>query len=1364
MASDLNSIAPLNPFAEKPEEEEKEISVDAFPVPTKQKVDLNNVGISIDLDMDEAELDNAGKELEIDAVIVPTPKDVDDREFSIVNISEQLTNRPLKEGDDVVKLKDTSKLENFESQQSLNKLLVAHWEGFDVDVEEGVTRIEDTAKGWEDANAEYSSSFARQQIESMLRYEATKPSGYQRKALEDGIVNRYNNISSALEDSSNPVRQKLATELIDAGLDINSISYVMNGSEWTPFLGTAMGVLDIPDTLESSRQMWLKGDRAKAVGFASLAAAELAASIVGAGMVIRKGKEIVTGEISQSTVDQMAQITRATQESAAETVSLASNTAANAPELQARLAEEWMQVTLGTGSNAELGVLKIDADGNQVIDFERMREAGLSVAEEVKELQDARARVLSANNDPTIKPQQADLDIIEAANERMVKSETGADTLRMDEDQSFTGLTEEVGDLVSPLVRPEKFNALVSIASEYAKNNPGAFPKDKTIIDSLFELTVANKFDVEKNQELADLLSKYGLSFDEYVLSIAGSGSEAGKILNKLSQIRKTANLSELDMVREKVRAGQQGKAMQVWRRLENMRRGAMVSQFKTAMRNLQSAGMRVPMEAVENLFDSAMYAMQQDGVKGLLKQVNPLSKTGYYTGSMAQIKYIFSQPKMASELTEFLLKRPEFEKMHDNLLNNINEYQKALGSGSDGGPAWKVTDAILKRGEGFVDIINTPNRLQEHLIRKGVFMGELERLVERHYKITTTTTGPRGEVITSTKGVDFTKALKEGKLQDFISNSSTVRGKGSPKFEELLEQATRRALDVTYAKAPDIQVFKDASNFITRNGLTPIIPFPRFMFNSMELMAQYSAGAFNPALKHIFGSKKGRPLDAKDRQNISRNITGLAAISAAYQYRQSQDADSDYKVMTGRLVEEGMGVDVTPQFPLRQMLWIGEAMKRLDPDSAKRSLFPAAQLLGRLDGDNMQGTFNDWFDPKEFMETFAGTTFRTGTGNVFIDEIAKLAGGAGTPESDQKAADAVGKAVGQYINSFLSPMRQVLDVQRMLELRPSEKMTTTRKADRPILTGSATENLYGAFKYSFNESLDQGQILTGAENANLFNPSQEFNMEARAGGIQYEDASDPKLLKNDPTNEGFTGKNLRGNPIAAFFGITMRGKKNEAAQYLQEKGFPVWKFESRTKEPDIKAAEDALMLSYMPLFLKDMKRQEAGLIKEYQKNIQLHGELTQEQYVNRQVIVEIEKQMTVYKSFARQIQGGDNTFGITLPQVKALKKRQEAVREQMETVRKDGAGINSDKYRNLQEKLKEIQLNFFDTVGRAEYLKIPKSIKVAALERWKTQVPNRKFDPNKFNDVIQLKGIVQGINAASALVPKAIKQGLMSR
>ncbi len=216
----------------------------------------------------------------------------------------------------------------------------------------------------------------------------------------------------------------------------------------------------------------------------------------------------------------------------------------------------------------------------------------------------------------------------------------------------------------------------------------------------------------------------------------------------------------------------------------------------------------------------------------------------------------------------------------------NVNEVRRNTCAGKG-----MLGDKQLSAVEDVVSLLNTPNRIQEFVIRRGVFIGELERLVKRDY------------------GIDLMEALESGKMTDLINNVGLEAGKGVPKFEELIESATKRALDVTYAKAPDINIFNETSNFLTRTGLTAITtPFPRFMFNSIELMGQYSAGAFNPAIKHALGMKKG-PLDAKDRQNISRNLSGLVAITAAYQYRISDGAPSDYKLIEGG---EDANIDTT--------------------------------------------------------------------------------------------------------------------------------------------------------------------------------------------------------------------------------------------------------------------------------------------------------------------------------------------------------------------------------------------------------------------------------------------------------------------
>jgi hypothetical protein len=200
-------------------------------------------------------------------------------------------------------------------------------------------------------------------------------------------------------------------------------------------------------------------------------------------------------------------------------------------------------------------------DGRKVMDFEAAKEHGRTVAEDVKAMQDLRAA-------------------------EFAKSSTEANAKwGVGEVEAFSGLTEEVDELVTPLLNAEKFNAIVAIASDLKKTNPSAFSKDKTIIESLFDLTTDNKIGFKDSQELADMLNKYGLSFDDYVNMVVTGGSEAGKILQKLSQIRRAGSVDDLRAMKEKLRQEGQNDILKTWRRIENLRRGGMVSMVKTAFR-----------------------------------------------------------------------------------------------------------------------------------------------------------------------------------------------------------------------------------------------------------------------------------------------------------------------------------------------------------------------------------------------------------------------------------------------------------------------------------------------------------------------------------------------------------------------------------------------------------------------------------------------------------------------------------------------------------------------------------------------------------------------------------------------------------
>jgi hypothetical protein len=131
-------------------------------------------------------------------------------------------------------------------------------------------------------------------------------------------------------------------------------------------------------------------------------------------------------------------------------------------------------------------------------------------------------------------------------------------------------------------------------------------------------------------------------------------------------------------------------------------------------------------------------------------------------------------------------------------MFNNLNEIQELTGRGKGG-----AVDNVLSGLEDVTDVLNTPNRWQEYLIRRGAFFGELERLTKREYKI------------------DLIDALQDGKLNDLLNDASSVKPEGARSFVNIVDDAVTKSLDVTYAKQPDIPVFRSTSQFITRNGLT---------------------------------------------------------------------------------------------------------------------------------------------------------------------------------------------------------------------------------------------------------------------------------------------------------------------------------------------------------------------------------------------------------------------------------------------------------------------------------------------------------------------------------------------------------------
>ena len=796
--------------------------------------------------------------------------------------------------------------------------------------------------------------------------------------------------------------------------------------------------------------------------------------------------------------------------------------------------------------NRTLNVNKMKGATAQQI--QEKKDAAKKVAEENKQISNQLIKEFEEKTGKTISTtDEAGNKKIDYNLARDVGNETAEDLVQSKGTTLFDKAKEEIlgadisenaalfgqGDtLFQPILKPDKFDGIVAVASDLKKANPQAFNNNKTIIDNLFDLTVNKK--LIAGDELIDMLNKYDISFEDYVLTVVGSGSTAGKVLNKLSQIKRARPVNEMVAMQQAATIKNQDTIRNTIMRIENIRRGGLVSQIATAARNLTSAGIRAPLEGFGNVIDTALYNLSNEGV---ISGTKSLASINNWRDSFRHMKYMFNNPKETKEVVDFILERPELEGQYKLLFDNINEIMISTGRGKGG-----IVDKVLSEGEDAVMALNIPNRWQEFLVRRGAFLGELERLVKREYKI------------------DFIDTLNQGKIRDLLNDAGNVRPAGARSFIDLVADSTQKALDVTYAKQPDIPMFRNISSFIVRNGLTVVAPFPRFMFNSMELMGQYMGGASIPLTRKIasmvtFGKVGKGKLTPKDRQRISRNLIGGATMLAAYQYRSSEDAPPDFKKLR---LDDNTEMDTTPQFPMRQFLYLGEAGRRL-----------------------VEGTFEDFFDPKEFLETFVGTNLRTGVGESIFQDLADIIS-ATDISSEEKAAKGLVAPVADYLASWFVPFAQIIETQRALGIRGLEYKDLREDPTLDALTTAKKE-----FEKPFKQ---RGFTVSPEEEAAA--PKREFVF-----------AEDKK----------------RVSPISrVLLGLNLSTRDSEEGEYLTRLGYKDFKFGSKSQVPTVQRAENKIIREALPLIVNFVKDEEDNLREEYRDaGPATKEDFTEQAYVN---------------------------------------------------------------------------------------------------------------------------------------------------
>ena len=313
-------------------------------------------------------------------------------------------------------------------------------------------------------------------------------------------------------------------------------------------------------------------------------------------------------------------------------------------------------------------------------------------------------------------------------------------------------------------------------------------------------------------------------------------------------------------------------------RDLDNIRRGLLVSQIATAMRNNTAQVGRVGMNTLVQAFDDVLNRTFNPLRKAFGKETVPVD----YTKSFGLLMNLTTNKKKAKELTEFLTKYyvNESDRLFTKYASEVADSSKSK---------------VLKSGQKIVDGLNFLNRMQEFWYRRGMFATSIKDTL-------------------ALKGIDINKVEINEDLLKHLKGAD-------------IEKAVDDALYFTYAKTPDnkfLKSFVDIANsipFVT----TGIFPFARFMANAIEFQFKHSPIGFGMMLR----PKEIKKIAAGDTTAFSQAMIGSTLLLATIEAKRNGMSEDHkwYEVETS----SGKTIDMRPYFPLTPYLFIADVITRIE-------------------------------------------------------------------------------------------------------------------------------------------------------------------------------------------------------------------------------------------------------------------------------------------------------------------------------------------------------------------------------------------------------------------------------------------------
>lgn len=476
------------------------------------------------------------------------------------------------------------------------------------------------------------------------------------------------------------------------------------------------------------------------------------------------------------------------------------------------------------------------------------------------------------------------------------------------------------------------------------------------------------------------LLQKHKVSTEEIMNLFRSTIRESAQDLNRMSQLAKAYGKflddgkASKSLKKELENQGIDAELLLTdnFKRLDNIRRGMMVGRWATAARNFLS---QVGRQGINVLNDAVRFGGEQLWTKltGKRLQNVPADPIRTFQGFVDIFRQIDPRRfiKVKKDVTNIL---SAFPKLKDRLfLRYSSDIQSATGT--------KLSP--LSIGERAVDIFNVFNRFQEFITRRAVFQNALDAIIRAKPEV-------------------YGKGATLGKIVSDPNLMNTIRKKD-------LASAIDIALEATYALSPKTGIAKTFVEFVNKMPFTLslLIPFPRFLVNSLKFLFEYSplstvrgvagAAADIPAAMLSFSTDgtwtKGflKRLAKGDVGGMSKAILGWGIFATAYQIRGSKLAGEKWnEIQVGDKT-----IDTLPYNPLAAYLYVADLVHRYQNGVR---VFPKNPT-------------------KELLKVFAGT--RGGTGLYMVDQVIDLLSNDMSSKKWNKVFDFVGKIANQYMTPF---------------------------------------------------------------------------------------------------------------------------------------------------------------------------------------------------------------------------------------------------------------------------------------------------------------------------------------------------------